>query len=175
MPCSTATSCWEPELAELFASGVGWVGSGIRSIEAGLHSIFADARRRVVACCYAVSEEFDLAPGWIGDAVARNVRVVMVVNRVGNQGRAAMARLDGLAASSDLFEFWDYDGPPMHDLHAKVFVRDEQYALVGSSNLSRNGLLRNHELAVAVEGNAARRAADLVVALTRSTYANRRR
>ncbi|MER9029633.1 phospholipase D-like domain-containing protein [Mesorhizobium sp. M0674] len=161
-------------MAELFASGMAWVGSGVRSVETGLCSIFSDARRRVVACCYSVSEEFDLAPGWIADAVRRDVRVVMVVNRVARQDRAAMARLDAVAAASDLFEFWDYDGPPLHDLHAKVFVRDECYALIGSSNLSRNGLLRNHELAVAVEGDAARRAADLVVGLTRSTSASRR-
>ena len=162
-------------MSELFASGMAWVGSGVRSVETGLHSIFSDARRRVVACCYAVSEEFDLAPVWIGEAVARDVRVVMVVNRVSGQDRGAMRRLDALAASSELFEFWDYEGPPLHDLHAKVIVRDERYALIGSSNLSRNGLLRNHELAVAVEGDAARRAADLVVRLTRSTSANRRR
>ena len=116
-----------------------------------------------------------MAPGWICETVARNVRVVMVVNRVAGQDRVAMARLEALASASDLFEFWDYDGPPMHDLHAKVFVRDERYALIGSSNLSRNGLLRNHELAVGVGGDAARRAADLVVALTRSTSATRRR
>jgi phosphatidylserine/phosphatidylglycerophosphate/cardiolipin synthase-like enzyme len=151
-----------------------WVGSGVRSVETGLHSIFSDARRRVVACCYAVSEEFDLAPTWVGDAVARDVRVILLVNRVARQDRVAMARLDAVASSSDLFEFWDYNGPPLHDLHAKVFVRDECYALIGSSNLSRNGLLRNHELAVAVEGEAARRAADLVVGLTRSTSASRR-
>ncbi len=162
-------------MAELFASGTAWVGSGVRSIEAALHSIFSEARRRVVTCCYSVSEEFDLAPSWIGEAVARDVRIIMVVNRVARQDGAAMARLDAIAASSDLFEFWDYDGPPLHDLHAKVFVRDERYALIGSSNLSRNGLLRNHELAVAVEGAAARRAADLVVGLTRSTSASRRR
>jgi len=165
--------CWGFDLAELFASGVTWVGSGVRSIEAGLHSIFSDAQRRVVACCYSISEEFDLAPAWIGEAVGRNVRVIVVVNRVAGQDRTAMARLASLAAASDLFELWDYKDAPKHDLHAKVFVRDESYALIGSSNLSRNGLLRNHELAVAVEGEAARRAADLVVGLTRSTSAQR--
>jgi len=40
------------------------------------------------------------------------------------------------------------------DLHAKVIVIDRRLALVGSSNLSRRGLLTNHELALVVEGPA---------------------
>lgn len=158
----------------LYASGIDWVGSGVRSIESGLESIFVQAKRRIVACCYAVSEEFDLAPGWIENALDRRVQVVLVVNRVADQAPRAMQRLDAFAGSRPLFEFWNYAGPPLHDLHAKVFVRDEEFALVGSSNLSRNGLLRNHELAVGIEGDDARRAADLVVGLTRSAYADRR-
>lgn len=160
-------------VAGLYASGVEWVGSGIRSIESGLEAIFAQATRRIVVCCYAVSEEFDLAPGWIENALNRGVRVVLVVNRVAEQNRWAMQRLKVLADSNTLFEFWDYNGPPLHDLHAKVFVRDEVFALIGSSNLSQNGLLRNHELAVGIEGDDARRAADLVVSLTRSAFAVR--
>lgn len=161
-------------MTNLYASGIDWVGSGVRSIESALESIFVQARRRVVACCYAVSEEFDLAPGWIENALDRGVRMILVVNRVGGQNPSAMQRLDLLASAQPLFEFWDYAGPPMHDLHAKVFVRDEEFALIGSSNLSRNGLLRNHELAVGITGDGARRAADLVVGLTRSVFADRR-
>ena len=47
----------------------------------------------------------------------------------------------------------DFSSPdPEEDLHAKVVVADRTRALVGSANLSRHGLIINHELAVVIEG-----------------------
>lgn len=48
------------------------------------------------------------------------------------------------------------------DLHAKLVVIDRQKAIVGSSNLSRRGLLTNYELALVVEGMAVAEIANVV-------------
>jgi cardiolipin synthase len=49
-----------------------------------------------------------------------------------------------------------------YDLHAKVIVADRKMALVGSSNLSRRGLLNNHELALFVEGKTVEQIASAI-------------
>ena len=40
-------------------------------------------------------------------------------------------------------------------MHAAAIVVDHRVALVGSSNISRRGLLTNHEIAVVVDGETA--------------------
>jgi phosphatidylserine/phosphatidylglycerophosphate/cardiolipin synthase-like enzyme len=159
----------------LHASGEGWVGAGVRSIETGMHELFTGASRRIVASAYAISAgAFDLPSAWIAAAALRDVRVVLVVNRYHEKPAGVMRPIEAIARETGCVELWDYSGPEHHDLHAKAIVADDARALIGSSNLSGNGLLRNHELAVLVEGRAARLASKLILQLTRSTYAIRR-
>ncbi|HEY0312274.1 MAG TPA: phospholipase D-like domain-containing protein [Allosphingosinicella sp.] len=161
--------------AALFASGSEWVGAGVRSIETGLHDLFAGAERRIVASAYALGgAAFDLPEAWVADALSREVSVLLVANRWDEQPRAATGPIERLARSDARLEIWSWDGPEWHELHAKVVVADERRALIGSPNWSGNGLLRNHELAVLVEGEAARAASRLVTVLTGSTWAHRR-
>ncbi|MFT4053847.1 MAG: phospholipase D-like domain-containing protein [Novosphingobium sp.] len=151
------------------------MSAGVRSIETGLHEIFAGARRRIVASVYSIGEAaFDLPETWIADALSRGVDVVLVVNRWDTQRRVATVPLERMARADPRLKVWSWDGPDHHDMHAKVVVVDDRHALIGSANLSGNGLLHNHELAVMVEGEAAAAASRLVVSLTGSTWAHRR-
>ena len=137
----------------LHASGEGWVGAGVRSIETGIHELFTEARRRLVASAYAISSgAFDLPVNWIAEAAGRGVTVILVLNRYGDQPRPVMRPIEAVSQQFGNVELWDYTGPEFHDLHAKAIIADDQKALIGSSNLSANGLLRNHELALMVEG-----------------------
>jgi phosphatidylserine/phosphatidylglycerophosphate/cardiolipin synthase-like enzyme len=159
----------------LFASGSDWVGAGVRSIETGLHELFTGARHRIVASAYSIGgSAFGLPESWVADALSREVGVVFVANRWDEQPRAATGPLERLARADPRLEIWSWEGPEWHELHAKVVVADESRALIGSSNWSGNGLLRNHELAVMIEGEPARLAARLLMALTGSTCARRR-
>lgn len=147
----------------------------MRSIETGLHELFANARRRIVASAYSIgSAAFDLPEAWVANALSREVSILLVANRWNDQPRVATAPLERLARRDKRLEIWSWDGPEWHELHAKVVVADDRLALIGSSNWSGNGLLRNHELAVLVEGEPARVAARLITALTGSTCAHRR-
>ncbi|TPJ13727.1 endonuclease [Mesorhizobium sp. B2-7-3] len=158
----------------LFVSGFSWVGAGVRSIETGLHELFTRARRRVVASTYSIGgAAFDLPELWISGALDRGVEVVLVVNRWDEQPKVALAPLQRLARQDSRLALYSWDGPEWHELHAKVVVQDESFAMIGSSNWSGNGFLRNHEMAVLVEGEPARTAARLITSLTGSTYARR--
>ena len=77
----------------LYTSGEGWIGSGVRSVESGLHSLFVQARRRLVCSAYSISGgAFDLPAQWIGEALGRGVRVVLLINRYAGQGIPAKGR-----------------------------------------------------------------------------------
>lgn len=159
----------------LFASGSEGVGAGVRSIETGLHEGLAGARRRIVASVYLLGEAaFDLPETWIADALSRGVDVVLVVNRWDAQRRVAAAPLERMARADPRLKVWNWDRSDRHDMHAKVVVAGDRIALIGSSNLSGNGLLHNHERAVMVKGEVAAAASRLVVSLTGSTWAHRR-
>lgn len=71
------------------------------------------------------------------------------------------------------FFLYDFSSEGWSDLHAKVIVADRSKAVVGSSNLSRRGMLTNYELAVLVEGNAAVTVAKAVDRLFDSENVNR--
>lgn len=160
---------------QLYASGEGWIGGGIPSVETGIHDLFSKARRRVVMSAYSITGgAFDLPESWIGEATDRNVEIILVINRCAGQHQTVLRSINAIARRTGLVQLWDYAPPTDRDLHAKAIVADERIALIGSSNLSGNGLLRNHELAVMVEGEPARLAADLIVRLTHSTNASRR-
>ncbi|MEJ5347018.1 MAG: phospholipase D family protein, partial [Chloroflexus sp.] len=65
------------------------------------------------------------------------------------------------------FQLYPFNpGNERGDLHAKVLVVDRKRALVGSSNLSYNGLILNHEMAVLIDGQEA---ATIGVAIDRLT------
>lgn len=157
----------------LHASGIGWVGAGIRSIETGLHELFTEAQRRVVVSAYSMSTAFDLPAGWIGEAADRGIHVILVVNRCESLHPAVLSPIRSAAARTGNVELWSYAGEGTNDLHAKAVVADERRCMIGSSNLSGNGLLRNHELAVMIEGEAARNASRLIIDLTTSKNATR--
>jgi phosphatidylserine/phosphatidylglycerophosphate/cardiolipin synthase-like enzyme len=154
------------------ASGPDWIGSGVGSIETALHELFQRARFTLVFSIYSLTQELGLLPTWLEQAADRGVDIVGVVNRFGTQGATARETLKALAYSRPMsVHLYDFQGPDNSDIHAKAVVADDQHALIGSSNFSRRGLLTNYEMAVVVEGEAARRAADLVRRITKSLYA----
>ena len=161
-------------MSALYASGDAWVGAGVRSMETGLEELFGGGPRRIVACAYSLGEgAFDLPGRLLGLALDAGAEVVLLVDRYADQPRAVTRRLDALAMANAGLLLYSYDGPDRRRMHAKVVVRDERRALIGSANWSGNGFLHNHEMAVMVDGEAARRAADMIV--RRATGAEGRR
>jgi cardiolipin synthase len=131
------------------------MGAGIGSIESALERLFREARQEILLTAYSISTSTDLLFEWLESTLARGVEVKLVVNRLDTQASDVDYRLNRLSASYPHFRLWDFVPENEADLHAKVVVVDRRLALVGSSNLSRRGLIANHELAVLLEGQAA--------------------
>ncbi|MCZ7570687.1 MAG: phospholipase D family protein [Ardenticatenaceae bacterium] len=145
-------------------TGIAWMGSGTGSIESALERLFREAEQEIGLTAYTVSSGADLLFDWLEAALARGVQVRLVVNRLDSQPADVATRLKRLATTYSHFHLYDFRCESEADLHAKAIIADRRLALVGSSNLSRRGLLANHELAVLIEGPAA---ADVARAMDR--------
>jgi phosphatidylserine/phosphatidylglycerophosphate/cardiolipin synthase-like enzyme len=157
----------------VFASGGGWVGGGIGSIETALDRLFRSARSSLVMTIYSVTGALDLLPEWVASVTDRGVETIAIVNRLRDQNQVPRDTLRRLASARPALQLYDFQGPRQSELHAKVVVADEESGLIGSSNFSKSGLLTNYEMAVLIVGEPARQAADLVRRLTASPDASR--
>lgn len=134
----------------IVVSGLGWMGGGVGSIESAIEDLLSSAQREILLTAYAIGQAdriFDLLEA----ALARGIRVVMIVNRLSEQHRSVQQRLERLSNKYAHFHLYPFQ-PDEGDLHAKVLVVDRRMALIGSSNLSYSGMVINHELAVLIEG-----------------------
>ena len=143
------------DAVSIAVTGFSWMGSGIGSIETAIERLFREASEEVALTAYAVTTGADLLLDWMTEALDRGVRVSMVVNRLEDQASGIGRQLRVLAVRYPHFRLYNFAPENDFDLHAKVIVVDRRMALVGSSNLSRRGLLNNHELAMLVEGPVA--------------------
>ncbi len=154
-------------------TGTAWMGSGIGSIESALERLFREARGEIALTAYAISGGADLLLDWLEAALGRGVEVRMLINRLEDQPADEASRLRQLAGIYPHFRLHDFRSGDGADLHAKAVVIDRWLALVGSSNLSRRGLLLNHEIAVLVQGPPAADVAGALDRLLASRYAIR--
>lgn len=133
-------------------TGVEWLGAGVGSIESALEELFREARREVIVSAYSVTSGADLIFSWMEAALARGVEVSFLVNRFSEQPQNAGQVLRSLVSRYPHFHLYDFEQAVGTDLHAKAIVCDRRIAVVGSSNLSRRGMLANYEIAVRLEG-----------------------
>ncbi len=159
----------QPE-ASVVVTGTAWMGSGIGSIESALERLFREASHEIILTAYSISGGADLLLDWLEAALARGVQIKMIVNRLNEQPADVVARLRGLVQTYRYFALYAFLATEEVDLHAKVVVVDRAYALIGSSNLSRRGLLTNHEIAVLIQGAPAVTVAQAVDRLLTSRY-----
>jgi cardiolipin synthase A/B len=149
-------------------TGRAWMGRGIGAIESALRELFAEASDEIALTAYSISTSQDRIFALLENALARGVKITMVVNRAASQPRSVIHGLRRLAIQFPHLRPLDYQSPdPRADLHAKAVVVDRRIALVGSSNLSHRGWVSNHELAVIVKGNSARDVARAIDRMTR--------
>jgi cardiolipin synthase len=131
------------------------MGSGVGSIESATEKLFMDANSEILLTVYSISNRADLLFDWLELALGRGVAARMVINQINEQPVDVKARFHRLAQSFPNLQLLEFVGRDWSDLHAKSIVVDRNRAIVGSSNLSRRGLLTNYELALLVEGPTA--------------------
>lgn len=142
-------------------TGVSWMGGGIGSIESALEQLIREAEQEIDLTAYSVTTGADVLFDWLEAALARGIKVRMVINRKDEQPSGVVSRLERLADTYPHFELYDFTTEGAA-LHAKVIVADRRVAIIGSSNLSKSGLLNNHEIAVLIHGAAAQTTASVL-------------
>lgn len=136
-------------------TGTAWMGGGIGSIESALELLFREAKQEVALTAYSISTGADLLFDWMEAALARGVQINLIINHLDDHPFEVIAKLRRFVATYAHLHLYDFRSAGEADLHAKVIVADRRMALIGSSNLSRRGLLANHEMAVLIQGDAA--------------------
>ena len=159
--------------ARVVVTGLSWMGSGIGSIESAIVELFGEATNEITLAIYTIGTGADLIYQWLEGALARGIQVTLVVNHLEEQPQGVVTRLRLLTGQYLHFRVFDFLGQGESDLHAKAIVVDHRLALIGSSNISRRGLLTNHEIAVIVDGETAAEAGRAMDALIASSHVRR--
>jgi phosphatidylserine/phosphatidylglycerophosphate/cardiolipin synthase-like enzyme len=154
-------------------TGISWMGSGIGSIESAIDSLFSNAKQDVLISAYSIGNGTDLVFDWIKSVLNRGILVRMIVNQLEGQPAVVVNQLVQLTRTYPHFDLYEFIPNEESDLHAKVIVVDHKQALVGSSNLSRNGIIANHEMALLVEGPVASQVASALDKLCGSQFVRR--
>lgn len=151
----------------IVVTGSGWMGHGIGSVSSTLERMLADARNEVLVTAYAIGTGAQALLDGLDRCAERGIKVIVLVNRFTGQPMDVRRRLARLIRACPWCQLYDFSSPSMEeDLHAKLVVVDRVSALVGSANLSRHGLVTNHELGVYLTGAGAvdvARAIDLLL------------
>lgn len=160
---------------DIAVTGMGWLGSGVPSVQRTLQELLSAAREEVQLTAYSITSGSELILVALEQLADSGVRCTIIVNDLASQPvdvRTILLRVaDNHADSVALFDF--PPGAGSEGLHAKVVVVDRSSALVGSSNLTFHGMVASHELAVLVRGPAAARIADRIDLLARSPAVER--
>ena len=159
--------------ARVVVTGLSWMGSGIGSIESAIVELFGEATNEITLAIYTIGTGADLIYQWLEGALARGIQVTLVVNHLHEQPQDVVTRLRLLTGQYLHLRVFDFLGQGESDLHAKAIVVDHRLALIGSSNISRRGLLTNHEIAVIVDGETAAEAGRAMDALIASSHVRR--
>jgi len=158
-------------LVETVVTGSAWMGSGTRAINTALHELVAGTTRELHVVTYAISDGADDFIDALEALLRNGVRILFVVDRLEAQFGTTPERLRHLGnAYAGQFSLYEFVTADPASLHAKCVISDRSLALIGSANLSFNGLFRNHELAVVIEGDAAADLASVVDRLTCAIY-----
>jgi cardiolipin synthase len=159
----------------LAVTGAGWLGGGVPAVERVLAELVGSAQQEIMLTAYSITPGSDRIWLEFHRALATGIRVVVVIDRLGEQHEDTRSMLHRLVQTyPDAFSLYDFAGEDEGTgLHAKVLVVDRRVALVGSANLSLRGMVTAHEMATIVRGPTADRIAQRLDALTGSSLVER--
>lgn len=148
---------------DVVVTGTAWLGGGFGAVDTARETLFARVTGEVLLTAYSISPGDSRIVDLLAKTLSRGVQVKAVVNRLQEQPPDCVAALVALARTYQHFRLFDYCHDDRDaDLHAKLMVFDRDTAIVGSSNLSKRGLVTNQELGLVIRGPAAQRVAEAV-------------
>lgn len=136
-------------------TGSAWLRGRRRAINSALREMLDGATHTIDLAVYRMTDGADEILSCIEKALARGVTVRLVVDCLEQQPSSVRSRLQ---IAHDRFlprlHVWSFRSEGSM-LHSKVAVVDRSSALVGSANLSSNGLLESHEIGLWIDGAGA--------------------
>ncbi len=127
------------------------MGAGVGSIQTAVEELLESAQHEVTAVTYSITLGAEGFLDGIQTCLERGIRVELIINKMDTQNSQAISRIRAMAGTFPRFAVFDFVDPRGADLHSKLLIVDRNRAVVGSANLSWNGMVRNHELAVLIE------------------------
>lgn len=144
-------------------TGTAWIGSGAGSVQSAIEKLLSKAEDEVLVAVYEITSGAEGFLKLLRASLARGVKVTIIINRYEEKSSFIKKHLEEIAQRFPHFEILNFKPErKTEDFHAKIIVVDRQDAIVGSANLTWNGLVGNHELAVVVSGKEAAIIAGLV-------------
>lgn len=146
--------------AKVLVTGRLWLGAdGARSIGANLIGLLDGAKQDVTIVAYRLTTAASEFVSSLDAALARGCIVRIIRNlppqdkRVEEEERLIDRWVRDYSSTLGVYDFRE-NGPQSdrYELHAKMVVIDRSIAVIGSANFSKNGMIKNHELAVRMEG-----------------------
>lgn len=131
-------------------TGLGWMGTGIRSVQSALREILQSARQEVLLCAYSVSGGAGEILDEFENCLRRGVKLTAVINRFDQQPQDVQQYFLRLVSSYPYCRVYTFSDP-VEELHSKLIVVDRSVALVGSANISMRGMRQNYELGVLLQ------------------------
>jgi len=142
-------------------TGLGWMGTGIRSVKSTLREILQESRQEVLLCAYSLSGGAGEILDEFENCLKRGIKFTGIVNRFNQQPKEIQDYILALITAYDYCNFYDFNHP-LEELHAKLVVVDRRIALVGSANISMRGMERNYELGVLLKDREVATIADCI-------------
>jgi phosphatidylserine/phosphatidylglycerophosphate/cardiolipin synthase-like enzyme len=145
------------------ATGSAWIGNGVGSVESAIEKMLNDAKNRIQIAAYQISDAGVAFLQPVENCLAKGIKVTLIVNHFNDHSSFVKNKLMALLSEYSSLTCINFNpASDKENLHAKVIVVDDNWAFVGSSNLSWHGMVTNHELGVIIRGPAARTISNLL-------------
>lgn len=163
----------QPSKLEEMLRAMGFAGGRLEVTSEAFGDIAATARKRLMIMTPFLDSH---GARWLGELVRKappSVRTTVILRYLNSPSHPNYP--DGLAVLRDVLgksgtEILDYSisrgiGQRVETFHAKVLLADDDYAYVGSANMSKASLESSMELGVLMRGEAARAVARVMEAI----------
>lgn len=133
---------------QIVATGPKWIGKGIRTTYSVIKDIIKSTKCSLLITVSYLSNDDILKD--IEDSLKRGINIVMYINDPENNAYHLNGYLNILEKKyANLIIYRIYDD----FFHAKIIVSDRKKVLIGSANLTKNGMGSNYELGVVINNS----------------------
>ncbi|MDA8002184.1 MAG: phospholipase D family protein [Alphaproteobacteria bacterium] len=142
------------EIVGIGVSGKHWIGGYEQSAHDMILESIQSAKNSIQITAYSLgemSEELEDIFKILLLKINSGVKVQLIVNRLWSTSDYAKRRIKSLEHKN--FTLLDYDPDrKIENLHAKILIIDSTDVIVGSANMSKSGMVANHEIMIKVRG-----------------------